>query len=109
MNEKIKTGAMLMKSLEPARVMVSVRWEPCVGYDKYENNTPENYKKMWWNYQDIFKENGVLNVVWVMDFADTLCTKKDEGHDCNALWPGDDRIDWLMFNSFPYGYSSKFF
>jgi len=50
MNEKIKTGAMLMKSLEPARVMVSVRWEPCVGYDKYENNTPENYKKMWWNY-----------------------------------------------------------
>lgn len=98
-----------MKSLEPARVMVSVRWEPCVNFKWSETNTPENYKKMWWNIQDIFEENGVSNVVWVMDYADNHCNREDESHNCNALWPGDDRIDWLMFNSFPYGYNSKFF
>jgi len=108
-NELIIDAALSMKSLDPARVMVSIRWEPSVSYSKSENNTPENYRKMWWNIQDVFEENGVTNVVWVVDFADTHCTREDESHNCNALWPGDDRVDWLMFNSFPYGHSSRFF
>ena len=29
------------------------------------------------------------------------CNEEDETKDCIALWPGDDKIDWLFFNNFP--------
>jgi hypothetical protein len=43
-----------------------------------------------------------------MDYADNLCMGFDSDRDCNALWPGDDRVDWLFFNNFPYGKTHLF-
>jgi len=66
------------------------------GDSKYPGNTPENYRKMWHKVQDRFKEKGADNVVWVMTYQAL------EKWDCltKAMWPGDDRVDWVGYD--PY-------
>lgn len=60
-----------MKDVAPHKVMVNIRHEPINHYDDAPpgHNTPETYKAMWANVQDIFEENGVDNVVWVIDYS----------------------------------------
>lgn len=61
--------------------------------------TVEEYVQMWHNVQDRFEAKGVDNVVWVMDYMNY------SRWDCLVpeLYPGDDHVDWIMFNAYGNG------
>ena len=52
---------------------------------------------MWHNVRARFDALGVTNVVWVMNFMGY------EGWNCveNAVWPGNDYVDWVMWDPYP--------
>lgn len=58
--------------------------------------TPAEYRAMWANVQNRFAAKGVTNVVWAMTYMGT------PKWDCmlDDLWPGDERVDWLIWE--PY-------
>merc|ERR1712100_649551 len=49
---------------------------------------------------------GVDNVVWAIDYS-TRATHMEYHPELAALWPGDGKVDWLMFNMFQYGADTK--
>ena len=52
---------------------------------------------MWHNVRERFDTLGVTNVVWVMNYTGYLtgqCLTKD-------LWPGNDYVDWVMWDPYP--------
>ena len=52
---------------------------------------------MWHNVRARFDALGVTNVVWVMNYMgwkDWNCVVKD-------LWPGNDYVDWVMWDPYP--------
>ena len=52
---------------------------------------------MWHNVRARFDALGITNVVWVMNFMGY------EGWNCveNAVWPGNDFVDWVMWDPYP--------
>ena len=59
--------------------------------------TIAEYKAMWAHYQNIFEEEGVTNVLWVMDFSTEI--QYDSMHWVpKDLWPTESRVDWLFWN-----------
>ena len=55
------------------------------------------------NFDRIFKEEGVDNVVWVMDFSWNIRDHPDLAVD---LWPDVDNVTWLFWNMFQFGAES---
>ena len=52
---------------------------------------------MWHNVRHRFDALGVTNVVWVMNYTGYVtgqCLTKD-------LWPGNDYVDWVMWDPTP--------
>jgi hypothetical protein len=58
--------------------------------------SPEDYRAMWRNVRERFDARGVDNVVWVMDYMNY------PPWDCLVpeLYPGNDLVDWVMFNGY---------
>ena len=58
--------------------------------------SPASYRAMWQNVHNRFAARGVTNVVWVMDYQGYVPL------DCviNDLYPGDNLVDWVMFNGY---------
>mmetsp|Transcript_18777 Transcript_18777/g.40995 ORF Transcript_18777/g.40995 Transcript_18777/m.40995 type:complete len:976 (-) Transcript_18777:61-2988(-) len=101
-----KKFAGTVKSFAPAKVMVSVGHEPdihCIECDTdYQYGYIQDYLDMWTFYQNLFKQEGVDNVVWVMDYAGKKNVRAFTSQ-VLPLWPGDGKIDWLFWNLFQLG------
>jgi fibronectin type 3 domain-containing protein len=56
-----------------------------------------DYVNMWHNVRARFDELGVNNVVWVMNYMGW------QGWNCvvRSLWPGNDHVDWVMWDPYP--------
>jgi hypothetical protein len=81
--------------------MVPVGYEPDLyvheGTKKFRG-TVEQYKAMYRHFIEVFEQEGVDNVVWVMDYSYEI------RHDLDAavnLWPGPE-VSWLFFNVFQF-------
>ena len=61
--------------------------------------TAEDFKAMRANFDRIFKEVGVDNVIWVMDFSGGISGDIDKAVE---LWPDVDNVSWLFWNMFQY-------
>lgn len=107
---RIKQFIDVISRLSPARVMISIRYEPSFWVDpsnpKKYCGTHAEYRSMWKTFQDEFSQAGVTNAVWAMDYS-TLATHPDAHPLIAALWPGDGMIDWLLFNMFQFGNDKK--
>ena len=59
--------------------------------------TTTDYVKMWHRVRERFDAKGVDNVVWVMNYMGYVsyfgCAE--------ALWPGNDYVDWVMWDPYP--------
>ncbi|HEV2412924.1 MAG TPA: Ig-like domain-containing protein [Candidatus Saccharimonadales bacterium] len=66
---------------------------------KGNSGTPDQYRAMWQNVENIFHQEGVTNVVWVMDYMGY------KNWDCLIpyMWPGNNLVDWVAFDSYAGG------
>jgi len=105
-NAGIDMMAASVKSVAPAKIFLTVYHEPQGDVSSDSNcpnvvykglaGTPTEYQAMWRNVRSHFDSAGVNNVVWVMDYqnyAPLNCLTND-------LYPGDDLVDWVMFNGY---------
>lgn len=56
-----------------------------------------DYRAMWHNVRARFDAKGVDNVVWVLNYmgwTNWYCMTRD-------LWPGNDYVDWVMWDPYP--------
>ena len=59
--------------------------------------TAADYVNMWHRVRERFDAAGVDNVVWVMDYMGYV----DYFGCAQALWPGNDYVDWVMWDPYP--------
>lgn len=61
------------------------------------SGTTASYVDMWHNVRARFDALGVTNVVWVMNYMGW------KGWHCvvKNLWPGNDYVDWVMWDPYP--------
>ena len=109
-NAAIDQMATSIAAVSPAKVMVALSHEPennvspggepncpSLAYQGTDG-TVADYRNMWAYVENRFAADGVTNVVWVMDYMN------DPTWQClvNDLYPGDNLVDWILFNE---GYS----
>ena len=105
----IRAFARAIREMAPHQLMVCPGYEPNNGlyeYCKSEDlclGTVEDYKAMFANFDRIFKEEGVTNHLWAMDFGGGIIDKHFLAKD---LWP-DVEISWLMWNMFQFHPNKK--
>jgi hypothetical protein len=105
-NSQIDAMAASIKALGSTKIFLTIFHEPendvtsdpnCpnVAY-KGSAGTPSQYRAMWANVESRFSADGVTNVVWDMNYMNY------PPWDClvNDLWPGNDLVDWVMFESY---------
>ncbi len=66
--------------------------------------TPAQYRAMWAHVRQVFDNQGVTNVVWVIDYMNYPpwdCLVAD-------LYPGSNLVDWVMFNAYGSGSAPNF-
>ncbi|HJQ08222.1 MAG TPA: Ig-like domain-containing protein [Candidatus Saccharimonadales bacterium] len=107
-NANIDKMARSVKALGSKKIFMTLHHEPendvaggASGCSTYRGSagTPTEYRAMWRNVQNRFKAAGATNVVWVMDYMNY------ERWDCmvDDLYPGNDLVDWVMFNGYGVG------
>ncbi len=109
-NSQIDDMASSIKSLGSTKIMLTIYHEPeagvspggspnCLGLNNLNGTagTTADYVNMWHNVRERFDALGVTNVVWVMNYMGYVsrhCLTKD-------LWPGNDFVDWIMWDPYP--------
>lgn len=106
-NAQIDAFAASVKSVAPKKIMLMIAHEPendvsggapgCSVAFVGDSGTPAEYRAMWRNVRNRFDAAGATNVVWAINYMSATkwnCMKKD-------LWPGNDIIDWVVFNKYP--------
>lgn len=106
-NAQIDKMAASIKTLGSTRIFLTLHHEPendlsavpaaCGSQAPVGTmGTAAEYRAMWRNVRDRFDAAGVDNVVWVMNYMNY------PKFDCmiEALWPGDDLVDWISFNGY---------
>ena len=108
-NNQIDAMANSIKSLGTTKIMLSVYHEPegsisaggspsCPAQNlNGTSGSTADYVNMWHNVRQRFDALGVSNVVWVMNYTGYVsghCLTKD-------LWPGNDFVDWVMWDPYP--------
>lgn len=96
-NAWIDKAAATLKELAPVKVFLTVHHEPENDVGKF--GTPDEYRAMWALVRERFEAAGVDNVVFVMAYMNYPRWNEL----VPELYPGDDVVDWVMFN----GYGSK--
>ncbi len=56
--------------------------------------TPQEYRAAWRHYVGLFRDRGVTNVVWTWIVTPTPFSA-GASPDADALYPGDDVVDWM--------------
>lgn len=112
-NAGIDKMADSIKSYAPKKIFLTIHHEPendvssgASGCSVYKGNvgTPAQYRAMWQNVRKRFDARGATNVVWAMNYqnyAPFNCMVDD-------LYPGNNLVDWIMFNAYGYGNSGTF-
>lgn len=108
-NARIDAMAASIKSLGDKKIFLTLSHEPendltgdpnCPSLNYVGSaGTPADYRAMWANVEKRFDAAGVTNVVWAMDFMNYPtwnCVEQD-------VYPGDDLIDWIVFNAYQTG------
>lgn len=109
-DKRIDAAAENIKSIAPKKLFLTIHHEPendvsrdaeCDTKGEAKAGSAKEYRAMWHNVRERFDAKGVDNVVWVMDYMnysrwDCLVPK---------VYPGDDYVDWVMFNA--YGRDGK--
>lgn len=90
----VATAAAAVSSLAPRPVVLIVHHEP--ENDVGSFGTAQDYRRMWARVRNQFDDAGVDNVVWAMAYMNYH--KWD--HLVTDVYPGDDLVDWLMFNAY---------
>jgi beta-mannanase len=108
-NADIDELAKSIIAVSPQKVMISIYHEPESGVtggasgcsstvymSTAKAGTPAQYKAMWQNIRNRFNNLKVTNVVWVVNYMGY------SGFNCmvNDLYPGDDLVDWIVWD--PY-------
>jgi hypothetical protein len=108
-NSEIARAAASIKSVAPHKIFLSIWWEPqryvtsdptnrgChVSPTAPGGGTPAQFVAMWRNVEKIFRQNGVTNVVWTMDYQD------QPKFNCLVpqLWPGNNLVDWVLYDAY---------
>lgn len=104
-NGQIDQVAARIAALAPRRVFMTLHHEPenDVSAGNCTTNapgaaagSPTDYRNMWRNVEARFDARGATNVVWVMDYMNY------PRWDCLVplLYPGNDLVDWVMFNAY---------
>ena len=108
-NAQIDGMANSIKALGTTKIMLTLHHEPendiSPGGDPNCPTTTfvgtsgavSDYVNMWHNVRARFDALGVTNVVWVMNYMGWKawnCVVK-------SMWPGNDHIDWVMWNPYP--------
>jgi len=107
-NSEIARAAASIKSIAPHKVFLTLGWEPqravtsdpghpeCPLNPHATGGTPAQYVAMWKNVENIFRQGGVTNVVWAMDY---LAWPK---FNCLVpqLWPGNNLVDWVLYDAY---------
>ena len=115
-NAAIDQMAASIAAVSPAKVMVALNHEPENGVSpggdpncpdltyKGTDGTVADYRNMWAYVENRFAADGVTNVVWVMDYMNYPTWQ------ClvNDLYPGDNLVDWIMFNAYGNGSPPNF-
>ena len=57
-----------------------------------------DYVNMWHNVRERFDALGVTNVVWVMNY---IGLRRRGTASTKDLWPGNDYVDWVMWDPYP--------
>ena len=108
-NAQIDGMANSIKALGTTKIMLTLHHEPendiSPGGDPNCPTTTfvgtsgavSDYVNMWHNVRARFDALGVTNVVWVMNYMGWKawnCVVK-------SMWPGNDHIDWVMWDPYP--------
>ncbi len=108
-NARIDAMAASIKALGSSQIMLTIYHEPegsisaggspsCPAMHLTgASGSTADYVNMWHNVRQRFDALGVSNVVWVMNYTGYLtgqCLTKD-------LWPGNDFVDWVMWDPYP--------
>ena len=106
-NAEIRQAADNIKAVAPHKIFLTIWWEPQQYVSSGSNcpnlhgnaGTPAQYKQMWRNVENIFKAQGVTNVVWTMDYMGS-----HPNMDCLVpqLWPGNSLVDWVLYDSYDH-------
>jgi len=108
-NAQFDRMAESIKALGSTKIMLNLFHEPendispgghpgCSQLDfNGTSGTVTSYVAMWHNIRARFDALGATNVVWVMNYMGW------EGWNCvvEALWPGNDYVDWVMWDPYP--------
>lgn len=114
----IQAWAKRFKMVAPAKMFISVRYEPelyaiedqgtgTFGTVKKMKQkkfyfTPAQYRELWQYVWHKFEDAGVTNAVWAIDYSVDGATQKPMLPLAAALWPGDKYVDWLLWNYFTF-------
>ena len=83
MDEEIRTIARAIAEVKPHQVMMPVGFEPDLYVAEGEpsedklRGTIEDYQNTWRRFNQLFKEEGADNAVWVMDYSWNIRDKLD--------------------------------
>ena len=105
------------KSIAPAKMFITLRYEPelyavnesATGEagtventnDKYYG-TPAEYRAWWSRVWNQFRDAGVTNAVWAIDYSTRAGVEPEYHPLLAALWPEEGQVDWLLFNMFTF-------
>lgn len=121
-NAQIQQVAENVKAVAPHKIFLAIWHEPENDVSAFDNSvqrtacqsdpnfkglkgsagTPDQYQAMWHNVEAIFKQKGVTNVVWAMNYmsyAPFYCL-------IPYLWPGNQAVDWVLYDT--YGHSKGY-
>ncbi len=113
-DDNIRASAQAVKAYAPRKVMIILWHEPenlgdmnaqgitvtsgCKTPDGTRGSAAE-YRAMWRHVHDVFQAQGANNVLWVWNVTGAPiwnCVAK-------PLWPGNDLVDWVMWNPYSAG------
>jgi fibronectin type 3 domain-containing protein len=108
-NKQIDAMAASIKALGTTKILLTLHHEPendisrggdpnCPNLDYVgSSGTVSDYVAMWHNVRARFDALGINNVVWVMNYMGW------KGWNCvvRDLWPGNDYVDWVMWDPYP--------
>ena len=105
------------KSVAPAKMFITLRYEPEL-YAVEESGTgeagtveningkyygtPAEYRAWWSRVWNQFRDAGVTNAVWAVDYSTHSSTEPEYHPLLAALWPEEGQVDWLLFNIFVF-------
>ena len=103
----IRKTAQALKALKDD-VMMRYCWEMDGSKRIGEVGSPEDFVAAWIHIWNIFKEEGVTNVVWVWTGnANGFKNKNDRGAYAWEYYPGDAYVDWVAADGYNWGASKR--